>query len=46
MANQSEDKHEEKGDEVLRRMLKMPPDHKPAPKPKPGRGEERNDAKP
>lgn len=30
---------EDKGDEVLRRMLKTPPDPKTPPKPKPGKGE-------
>lgn len=34
---QTDDK---KGDEVLRRMLKTPPDPKAPPKPKPGKGDE------
>ncbi len=34
MAKTPKDKEQEKGDEVLRRLLKTPPDHKPVP-PKP-----------
>jgi hypothetical protein len=30
-------KQEDKGDDILKRMLKMPPDPKSLPKPKPGK---------
>jgi hypothetical protein len=36
MSEPDQDKNQEKGDEVLRRLLKTPPDHKTA-----GRGEKK-----
>lgn len=36
---------DEKGDEVLRRMLKTPPDPKTPPKPKPGKDQFREGSK-
>lgn len=35
MSKTPKDKDQEKGDEVLRRLLKTPPDHKAKPKAKP-----------
>jgi hypothetical protein len=31
---------EKKGDDILKRMLKSPPDHKTPPKPKPEKGDD------
>lgn len=38
MSDTEKNTDEKKGDDILRRMLKTPPDPKTPPKPKPGRG--------
>jgi hypothetical protein len=39
----TEKNDEDKGDDILRRMLKMPPDPKTPPKPRPGKDERQKD---
>jgi hypothetical protein len=46
MEDSSKNNDEKKGDEVLRRMLKTPPEPKTLPKPKPGKEKERGHEKP